>query len=226
MRKFRQNNEQKMRDFAILEAAEMSRQEIASILQVGTSTLTRWEYFRDFITELDDAGGTFSKIRCTFEIYAARMAQGKTDTQEIMDLLADKEKEDKEKDKWEKRFANWKNSKNLRRRHQEYEEYKPEQLKLEEKRWLQRIRQPKRTPSPSVNEDIVIEIKVRYALSHILQGLHTVKDIESFCVSIENEKDFREDIRLLINDAAAVCKIRTFKLTRILRDRAQTLFKP
>ena len=308
MRAFRRDNARKMQDFAVLEAANLSRHDISSILQVGPSTLGRWEYFRAFITDMDSMGGTFSTIRCMFEIYAACIAQGKTDTQKIIDILGD----EKQRKNWKDRFAKWKSSKNLETRLEEYEDSKPDALEAEERlwiqrllevsaldgdrfskerasfelyaiqlsqgkddlkeiiklleydlgankqkrekwkekfadwqhlnlksrlemyndwgiqqraeaeqRWLQRILHPIKTPA--VNEDIITEIQVRYALRHILQGLHTVKDIEAFCVSIETDKDFPENIRSVINTAASLCKIRTFKLTRILRNRVKIL---
>ena len=296
MKEFRQDNERKMRDFAKLEAANLSRREIASILSVGTSTLNRWEYHREFMNNLYLAGGSLSRIRCTFEVYAIRTAQGKTDVEVLIDLLLlrdgenrkswlkrfkvwkkqkhfesrleeykdsepaqtaaeerlwiqrlleamasdgdtfskercsfelyavqraqgkdDSEKiieilaydSEEDKEKWQKRFANWK-QRHLQARLDMYHNWEHGKAEAE-KRWLQRLLEPKKTPD-------IIDIQLRYALRQVLEKLHSVRDIEAFCLSIETGSISSDEIRTLINNAAAACQIRTFQFIAHLRD--------
>ena len=144
MSDFRGNNKEKIPDFARLEAADYSRDVIAKWLGVAKSTLTRWEYDRNFMKTLYDVGGSLSKIRCMFELFAARVAIGKTDPHDLIALLSETNKNGR----GDGSFAQWKDEPQSNKREED-----AAQAAQAEKLWLERLCQWKNNPQFTKREE-------------------------------------------------------------------------
>ena len=224
-----QFRERQIIDFAILEALEkpkaqdtepstFSREVIANILNVGQSTLNRWEYETAFIDTMKKAGGAnFSRIRIVFELYALATAQGREISVDLQ-----KEKKDR-KIAWNKRFLGWrkkgKKETPFEKRVTFYKSLPDSELKKEEGFWTDRFN----NISAAVEIDVkteVLKIQIRYAIDEILDLLQTPEALDTFFRAVEHRQvPNEEDVRKTVIKGARRAQMRTVELIKALEDR-------
>lgn len=219
-----QFRERQITDFAILEASEQTKDEsaekfkfsraiIAEMLNVGQSTLNRWESDKVFRDTMIKAGGRFSLIRIVFELYALATAQGR-------DLAVDLQEKEERKIAWEERFHDWKKKgKNFKERVAFYGALPDSELRKEEEFWTDRFN----NISAAVEIDVkaeVLKIQIRYAIDHILLRLQTPEELDTFFRAVEQRTVANaEKVRAQVIEGARRAQMRTVELIKALEDR-------
>lgn len=224
-----QFRERQITDFAILEASEQAKDQdkdqdaeklkfsrvvIAKMLNVGQSTLNRWESEAAFIDTMNKAGGKFSRIRIVFELYALATAQGR---EIAVDLQ--KQKEDR-KIAWEPRFRRWKKKGGTFKDRVEFYKSLPDSDRAkEEDFWTDRFN----NKSAAVEIDVKTEvpnIQIRYAIDEILLLLKTPEELDTFFGAVEHRQVANEeDVRKTVIKGARRSQMRTVELIEALEAR-------